>query len=166
MRDFVEETPQSPGVTEPSEQELLQMLEAREQQQASGWKHLNKTFTKLVLIGLASAAVVIMAVPATRDVVVSLVREVPKALSEPVAAPVPLNAPSTPPDQAMIDRAAAIAGKANGGNGLDKHDVEFGMELLNFMQTPPHPQAQAPAATPATPPVPAPSPAAGNAEGK
>ena len=136
------------------------MLEAREQQQASGWKHLNKTFTKLVLIGLASAAVVILAVPATRDVVVSLVREVPKALSEPVAAPVPLNAPSTPPDQAMIDRAAAIAAKANGGNGLDKHDVEFGMQLLNFMQTPPRPQAPAPV------PTPPPAPAAGSAEGK
>lgn len=154
MRDFVEEPPESLEAAEPPEEDLLRMLEEREQQQASGWKHLNRTFSKLVLGGITLAAVVIMAVPATRDVVVSLAREIPRQFSEPSAAPVPLNGPAAPPQDDMMARAAALAAKSAGDNNVvDKKDIEFGMELLHFMQTPPKQDAPAAPAEPAGTPT-------------
>jgi hypothetical protein len=141
------------------------MLEARERDQARTWQGLRKTGTKLILFGMVTGAVIAMAVPSSRDLLISVARELPKQLSgdpeAPVAAdnrmPTAKAAPQGPPSgDEMVRQATAIGAHASGGQVVDKKDLEFGMELMNFMtgpkqETPPAPPKQA-AAPPAAPP--------------
>ena len=148
---------------EPSESELLQMLEAREREQAASWQGLRKKATKAILIGIVAAGAIAMAIPSSRDLLIALARELPKEFADkPPAAPVAgggaaatkTEGVKSPED--LVRQAAAIGAHASGGQMPDTKDLEFGVELLNFMtgpkqEAPPAPPKQA-APAPATPP--------------
>jgi hypothetical protein len=111
------------------------MLEERERGQADNLRHLKRIATR-ILWGFALIAVIcLLSLKETRDLLMSL-------LQDPPAKPVAKAAPATPGDgnldEESLKKVADMVSKSTGGKTLDKGDIEFGMELLNFMQTPPH----------------------------
>ena len=149
---------------EPSESELRQMLEAREREQATSWQELRKKGTKAILIGIVAVGTLAMTIPSSREVLISLARELPKEFADkPRAAAAPAGrAPTvaaTPQgpqsDDEMVRQATEIGAHATGGQIPDEKDLEFGMELLKFMigpkQKAPAPPPKEAAAPPATP---------------
>ncbi|WP_367870352.1 hypothetical protein [Luteolibacter sp. Populi] len=153
---------------EPSESELLQMLEAREREQAASWQGLRKKATKAIFIGIVAVGATAMAIPSSRDLLIALARELPKQLADKPQAAGRGTATAKPEGvkspEDMVRQAAAIGAHATGGQMPDTKDLEFGVELLNFMTGPKQEASPAPpkqtAPAPATPPKVAGVPAA------
>lgn len=136
-----------PKPAEPEEDELRHLLEEREQQQAVGWQHLNRISTKIIGLSLLVGVVSFLAIGSNRDWVAAMFHDAPPA-SEP--------APSKPatvlavfagavedPDEEALKRAAGMPtkaderAKAKDGKLIDKEDIKFAMDLMQFMQGPP-----------------------------
>jgi len=134
MRDSVEESSQPHEPAEPSEEELREMLEAREKDQDSNWKKLNRLSTRILLGCVAIVGIGLAASPSWRDLIVTLFKEGPKDFQD--SSPSRTTPKAGAPDEEMMKQAAALASKASGGKLIDKGDIEFGMELMNFMHSP------------------------------
>lgn len=122
------------GFVEPPENELRRMLEARERSQEIARQGLWKRGSKVMLIGFVVLLAVALAFPQVRDLIATTARELPKEMGEPKAAAAPAAKPS---DEDLLKKAAGMVSKANGGKAVDTKDLEFGVELLQFMQGPP-----------------------------
>lgn len=137
--------PQNPD--EPEEDELRHLLEEREQQQAVGWQHLSRISTKLIGLALLAGMAAFLAIGSNRDWVAAMFQDSPPA---PAAAPAkPATVPAIfagavdNPDEEALKRAAGMPtkaderAKAKDGKIIDKEDIKFAMDLMQFMQGPP-----------------------------
>jgi len=111
------------------------MLEERERGQADGWLRM-KRIASWTLGGLFACALILaLSLRETRDLLVSLLRDQP-AMQEEMAPAKPALPPAKAKEE-TIKRLADMVSEAGGGTAVGKDDIEFGMELLNFMQGPP-----------------------------
>lgn len=115
----------------PSEDALHRMLEERERGQADNLRHLKRIASRILLGLLALVAIGFLSMKETRDLIVSLFQDKP----EPPKAALKPKLPAQV-DEEALKRVADMVSKASGGQTIDKGDIEFGAELLNFMQTP------------------------------
>lgn len=136
-----------PKPAEPEEDELRQLLEEREEQQAVGWQHLSRISTKIMGLALLAGAVAFLSIGSNRDWVAAMFHDAPPASEPPPAEPATV--PSIfagaveNPDEEALKRAAGMPTKADerakalDGKLIDKEDIKFAMDLMQFMQGPP-----------------------------
>jgi hypothetical protein len=142
----MEEEPQTPKAVEPAEEDLRELLETREQERAVGWQRLNRLSTWLVAGFLAVGSAAFLSSGTNREIIASLFREAPPAV--PAAAPRIFAAAAENPDEEALKKAAGMptradeAARAKNGPLVDKEDIKFAMDLLQFMQGPPAKQAE------------------------
>lgn len=115
----------------PSEDALHRLLEERERGQADNLRHLKRIASRVLLGILAVIAIGFLSLKETRDLIVSLFQEQPAPPKIPLNQEIPAKV-----DEEALKRVADMVSKASGGQVIDKADIEFGAELLNFMQTP------------------------------
>jgi len=107
------------------------MLEERERGQTESLQRLKRIASRILFGIAACVALALLSLKETRDFLRSLLQDEP-AKSQAAATP------ATPAkvDEEALKKVADMVSQANGGKTIDKGDIEFGMELLNFMQTP------------------------------
>ena len=115
----------------PSEDALHRMLEERERGQADNLRHLKRIASRILLGILALFAIGFLGMKETRDLIVSLFQDKPEPSQAALKRELPANV-----DEEALKRVADMVSKASGGQTIDKGDIEFGAELLNFMQSP------------------------------
>lgn len=110
------------------------MLEERERGQADNLRQLKQLASKILWGFAVVVAIGLLSLKETRDLLMSVFQDAP---AKPVASAQPAN-PLTAGkvDEESLRRVADMVSKSTGGQVVDKGDIEFGMELLNFMQTP------------------------------
>lgn len=141
-----EET-EPPKPAEPEEDELRHLLEEREEQQAVGWQHLSRISTRIIGLALLAGGVAFLSIGSNRDWVAAMFHDAP-----PVSEPAPAKPATVPaifagavenPDEEALKRAAGMPTKADerakamDGKIIDKEDIKFAMDLMQFMQGPP-----------------------------
>ena len=115
----------------PSEDALHRMLDERERGQADNLRHLKRLASRILLGILALVVIGFLSLKETRDLIVSLFQDKPEPPKSALKTELPANV-----DEEALKRVADMVSKASGGQVIDKGDIEFGAELLNFMQTP------------------------------
>lgn len=115
----------------PSEDALHRMLEERERGQADNLRHLKRIASRVLVGIVVVVALVFLSLKETRDLIVSLFQDKPEPAKVELKQELPKNV-----DEEALKRVADMVSKASGGQVIDKGDIEFGAELLNFMQTP------------------------------
>lgn len=141
-----------PKPVEPEEDELRDLLERREQQQAAGWQNLRRTSTKILGLALLAGAVAFVSIGSNRDWVASMFDDTPPAPApaKPATVPAIFAGAVENPDEEALKRAAGMPtkaderAKAKDGKIIDKEDIKFAMDLMQFMQGPAAPAAPAP----------------------
>ncbi|QJE96390.1 hypothetical protein [Luteolibacter luteus] len=117
----------------PSEDALHRMLEERERSQANNQRHLKRIASRILLGIFAVVLLGFLSMKEARDLIVSLFQDKPQPSKVPLQAE-----PGVPGNmnEETVKKVADMVSKASGGQVIDKGDIEFGAELLNFMQTP------------------------------
>lgn len=136
-----------PKPTEPEEYELRQLLEEREEQQAVGWQHLSRISTKIIGLALLAGVVAFLSIGSNRDWVAAMFHDAPPASepspAKPATVPAIFAGAVENPDEEALKRAAGMPTKADerakamDGKIIDKEDIKFAMDLMQFMQGPP-----------------------------
>lgn len=130
---------------EPEEDELRDLLDQRDQQQAVGWQQLRRTSTRIIGIVLLAGVVAFLAIGSNRDWVAAMFQNKPPAPepAKPATVPAIFAGAVENPDEEALKRAAGMPTKADGmakakdGGIIDKEDIKFAMDLMQFMQGPP-----------------------------
>lgn len=130
---------------EPEEDELRNLLEEREQQQAVGWQNLRRTATKILGFALLAGVVAFVSIGTNRDWVAAMFQETPPvpAPAQPATVPAIFAGAVENPDEEALKRAAGMPTKADerakamDGKIIDQEDIKFAMDLMQFMQGPP-----------------------------
>ena len=107
------------------------MLEDRERGQADNLRHLKRIATRILWTTAAVVVLGLLSIKEARDLLVSLFQD-PPPKSEVTAAP----AMPTNMDEEALKKDGDMVSKASGGQTLEKGDIEFGMQLLNYLQDP------------------------------
>jgi hypothetical protein len=138
-----------PKPAEPEEDELRHLLEEREVQQAVGWQHLSRISTKIIGLALVAGVVAFLSIGSNRDWVAAMFQSAPPATASESAPAKPATVPAIfagaveNPDEEALKRAAGMPTKADerakamDGKIVDKEDIKFAMDLMQFMQGPP-----------------------------
>lgn len=108
------------------------MLDERDRGQADNLRHLKRIATRVLWTIAAVIVLGLMGIKETRELLVSLFQDPPP---KPQVAAKP--AMPAKLDEEALKKVGDMVSKASGGQTLEKGDIEFGMELLNFMQDPP-----------------------------
>jgi len=127
---------------EPEEDELRELLEERDHQQAVGWQHLNRISTKIIGLALLAGVVAFLAIGSNRDWLAAMFQNKPPVPepSKPATVPAIFAGAVENPDEEALKRAAGMPTKADerarakDGKIIDKEDIKFAMELMQFMQ--------------------------------
>ena len=127
-----------PEHAEPSEEELRQMLEAREIEMESARKQLSRKFTRILLGAAIILIGVILCFPGSRKASGGAARVDPRVDELKAAI---LN-PQNPGASEVPDELKPFSPRP--GQNSDHENVRFGMELLNFLQPGAHPPATPP----------------------
>ena len=135
----------SPEHAVPSEEELRQMLDARELEKESQRKQLSRKFTKILLVGAVILSGVILCFPSSRKVIGGAAHVDPR-VEELKAAILNQQNPSA---ANVPDELKPFSPKPE--QNSDHENVRFGMELLNFLQPPARPPATPPPADASVP---------------
>ena len=130
---------------EPEEDELRDLLDERDQQRAVGWQHLSRISTKIIGIVLLVGVVAFLAIGSNRDWVAAMFQNKPPAPepAKPATVPAIFAGAVDNPDEEALKRAAGMPtkaderAKAKDGKIIDKEDIKFAMDLMQFMQGPP-----------------------------
>ena len=130
---------------EPEEDELRDLLDERDQQQAVGWQHLSRISTKIIGVALLVGVVAFFAIGSNRDWVAAMFQNKPSAPepAKPATVPAIFAGAVENPDEEALKRAAGMPtkaderAKAKDGKIIDKEDIKFAMDLMQFMQGPP-----------------------------
>lgn len=141
----------TPGVKmiDLSEDELREMLDAREREKELARRQTGRLLTKILFGGGFLLAAAILCFPSSRKMIRSGAKEKPE--SAPAIANVPgekLPGPSDIPDELK-----PFSIKPGGSN--QQGDIHFAMELLQFMQPPAREPERKTEAIPPAPPTPA-----------
>jgi hypothetical protein len=132
--------PQKP--VEPEEDELRDLLEEREQQQAVGWQHLSRISTKILGFALLAGVVAFVLIGTNRDWVAAMFQDKPPEAVRPATVPGIFAGAVENPDEEALKRAAGMPtkaderAKAKDGKIIDQEDIKFAMDLMQFMQGP------------------------------
>lgn len=134
-----------PKPVEPEEDELRDLLDQRDQQQAVGWQQLRRTSTRIIGIVLLAGVVAFLAIGSNRDWVAAMFQNKPPAPepAKPATVPAIFAGAVENPDEEALKRAAGMPTKADerakamNGKIIDKEDIKFAMDLMQFMQGPP-----------------------------
>ena len=122
-----------PEHAEPSEEELRQMLDARDREKESQRQQLSRRFTRILLVAAVVLIGAILCFPSSRKMIGTATHEDPR-VAELKAAIINQQNPAASkiPDEL---KPFSIRPEQNS----DRENIRFGMELLNFMQphTPP-----------------------------
>ncbi len=130
---------------EPEEDELRDLLDERDQQRAVGWQQLRRTSTRIIGIVLLAGVVAFLAIGSNRDWVAAMFQNKPPAPepAKPATVPAIFAGAVENPDEEALKRAAGMPtkaderAKAKDGKIIDKEDIKFAMDLMQFMQGPP-----------------------------
>jgi len=141
----VSEEPELPKPVEPEEDELRELLEERDQQQAVGWQHLSRISTKIIGFSMVAGLVAFLAIGSNRDWVAAMFQNKPPVPepAKPATVPAIFAGAVENPDEEALKRAAGMPtkaderAKAKDGKIIDKEDIKFAMDLMQFMQGPP-----------------------------
>ena len=139
MRPVMQEEKREQIAVEPSEEDLRELLEAREREQAVGWRKLNRASTWILLLAAAAGLGAFLSSGSNRADLASMFREQPAA--PPAAVPAVFAAAVENPDEEALKRAAGIPTRAEeakrkDGKIIDQEDIKFAMDLMQFMQGP------------------------------
>jgi hypothetical protein len=134
-----------PKPVEPEEDELRDLLDQRDQQQAVGWQQLRRTSSRIIGIVLLAGVVAFLAIGSNRDWVAAMFQNKPPAPepAKPATVPAIFAGAVENPDEEALKRAAGMPTKADerakamNGKIIDKEDIKFAMDLMQFMQGPP-----------------------------
>jgi hypothetical protein len=129
----------SPEHAEPSEDELRQMLEARELEKELARKQLSRKFTWILVVAAFVLIGVILCFPSSRKMVGAATQVDPRV--EELKAAI-LNQ-QNPGASKIPDELKPFSPKPE--QNSDHENVRFGMELLNFLQPGARPPAPPPA---------------------
>ncbi len=134
-----------PKPVEPEEDELRDLLEKREQQQAAGWHNLRRTATRILGFAMLAGVVAFVSIGSNRDWVAAMFHDTPPAPApaQPATVPAIFAGAVENPDEEALKRAAGMPTKADerakamDGKIIDQEDIKFAMDLMQFMQGPP-----------------------------
>lgn len=126
-----------PENLDPSEDELREMLDAREFEKELERKQLSRKLSKILRLSAVVLIGIILCFPGSRKMIGSVIRDNPDLTAAKAALPVR----QTPAASAILEDLKSFNMKP--GNDSLKGDVHFAMELLQFAQ-PPAPQTQPP----------------------
>ncbi len=127
-----------PEHAEPSEEELRQMLDARELEKESQRRQLSRSFTKSLVVAAVALIGVILCFPSSRKMIGATPHEDPR-VAELKAAIINQQNPAA---SKIPDELKPFSVKP--GQNSDHENVRFGMELLNFLQPPARPPGAPP----------------------
>lgn len=133
-----------PEHAEPSEEELRQMLDARERDKESQRQHLSRQFTRILLVAGVILIGAILCFPSSRKMIGTPTHEDPRVAELKAAI---LNR-QNPAASKIPDELKPFSVRPE--QNSDHENVRFGMELLNFLQphTPPSSGASEPGKQP------------------
>ena len=139
------EGPDAQKPAEPEEEELRDLLEKRERQQAVGWQNLRRTATRILGFALFVGVVAFFSIGSNRDWMAAMFQNKQPAPepAKPATVPAIFAGAVENPDEEALKRAAGMPTKADGmakakdGGIIDKEDIKFAMDLMQFMQGPP-----------------------------
>lgn len=152
IESFVNGRNQRSDAEEPSEDDLRKMIEDRERQQEVGWSESRKTFTRIVLGGIAVVAVCALVFATNRDLSHWLFYGPP---ADSATRKSKLDKPTDQSEAAMLMRAAGIPMPEDlkmDGELVSEDDIRFTMELMQFMRVPDGTELKHPVAPPVVTP--------------
>lgn len=120
-----------PENLDPSDEELREMLDARELEKELARKQLSRNLSKILCIPAAVLIGVILCFPGSRKMIGSVSHDNP----DPAAAKAVLAARQTPAASGIPEDLKPFSIKP-GNDDNHNGDIHFAMELLQFMQTP------------------------------
>ena len=135
-------TQSQPPDAEPSEEELRQMLDARELEREAQRKQLSRQFTRILVVAAVVLIGVILCFPSSRKMNGGTTQLDPRVAELKAAI---LN-PQNPSAANVPDELKPFSPKPE--QNSDHENVRFGMELLNFLQPPARPPASSGASEP------------------
>lgn len=139
-----------PKAAEPEEDELRDLLDERDQRTAVGWQSLNRTSTRIIGLALVLGMIIFLAVGSNRDWIAAMFDDKPPAPApaKPATVPAIFAGAMENPDEEALKRAAGMPtkaderAKARDGKIINKEDIKFAMELMQFMHGPPEKAAK------------------------
>ena len=119
-----------PEYAEPSEEELRQLLDAREREKEAARKQLSRKFTKILLLATVVLIGVILGFPNHRKMIDAATHDNPQ-MAELKAA---ILSRQNPEAAKIPDELKPFTVRPE--QNSDHENIRFGMELLNFLQPP------------------------------